>query len=125
MGVDGQHASVTAPGSATTKSKKVQLQSGDGAGSQDQAKKDAPAGGASLTLRFFHGGGGTKPTGNTKIRVVVDDQAIEGSTTADEQFQLTVPETAKVAFVTLWANVVYPTLYPNGPLQWLVHLVPD
>jgi type VI secretion system secreted protein VgrG len=125
MGVDGQHASVTAPGSATTKSKKVQFQSGDGAGNQDQPKKDAPANGASLTLRFFHGGGGAKPIGNTKIRVVVDDQVIEGSTTADEQFQLTVPESAKVAFVTLWANLVYPTLYPNGPLQWLVHLVPD
>jgi type VI secretion system secreted protein VgrG len=123
MKVSGKDAMVSAPGSSTTKSPKIDLKSGGDGGASDKDKKDDPSKPPNLTLTFFHGTD-AKTIRDTSYRVVIDDLVHEGKTSPAGELKVYAPDTAKVAFVILWANETSPELYPSGPLQWLVHLVP-
>jgi type VI secretion system secreted protein VgrG len=127
LALDGQHATVNAPGKATVAGKSVDLKSSkDGSSS-------SPAGGGggdkpkNLKLVFTHLRitDGDNRLAGASYRVVVEDQVHQGETDAQGEIQVWAPPTAKVAHVVLWPSAKHASLHPGGPLTWLVRIVPD
>lgn len=125
--LDGRHATMNAPGTASVLGQSIELRSAQEAMNRLLTELIEETNPPNLKLVFTH----LKPAGednrirNTKYRVVVDDRVYEDETDDDGMLAIWVPETAKVAHVVLWANETSPALYRDGPLVWLVHIVPD
>jgi type VI secretion system secreted protein VgrG len=125
--LDGEHATMNAPGIASLLGQMIKLKSAKEAIAKAMAVVHKALEVPNLKLVFTH----LRATGDdhrikdTRYRVIVDDLVYEEKTDAQGRLQVWVPGTAKVAHVVLWANETYPALYPDGPLVWLVHIVPD
>jgi type VI secretion system secreted protein VgrG len=129
--LDGGHLTMIGPQNASVQGKAVSLKSGQSTLNESDPLAPPDQKPPNLSLTFYHGA----PTGrddatlsntriaHTKYRLVVEDLVYEGDTQLDGLINVWVPDTARVAHVVLWANETFPKLYPNGPLNWLVHLV--
>jgi type VI secretion system secreted protein VgrG len=129
LALDGKDATLNAPGTTAVKGKEIKMTSAksDSDSPQNTSKNEKVPG--KLKLVFTH----LKPTdygsnnkiANTPYRVVIEDQVYEGNTDGDGLLEVPAPDTAKAAYVTLWANSKYPTQYTSGPLVWLVRIVKE
>jgi type VI secretion system secreted protein VgrG len=129
MSLDGQSATVSAPGNTTVKGSQVSLKSSGGGPASDQDQSPNSSNSPNLNLVFWHG----RPVDDSQemhmagahYRAVVEDLVYEGDTGGDGRVSIWVPPTAKVVHVVVWANEKFPSAYKHGPLVWLVHLVDD
>lgn len=129
LDLDGEHATMNAPGNATVQGKKIDLKSAKGDLLQQIKDAKLPEPPPNLHLVFTHldPTPGNSPISNTDCRVVADDVVIEKKTGSNGELDIHVPDTAKVVHIVLFANEsqLWKSQYPLGPLVWLVHLVDD
>ena len=122
--LDGPHVTMVGPQQTTVQGGAIALNSGQSTLNDEMAKIAKASEVANLHLVFTHHGTLDKSyLAGTKYRVIADDQVIEGVTGAGGELDVWVPPGVKVVHVTLWANETFQTLYPRGPLVWLVHVV--
>lgn len=127
--LDGRTAGLIGPDGAGVRGRTVHLHSGQSEAEQESPESESTSHTPNLKLVFTHltqDHGGSK-IASTRYRLIVEDLVYEGTTNGEGLLQVWVPDTAKAVYVTLWANLRYPEIYPyeSGPLHWLVHLVDE